>query len=207
MPRPLMFAKRYFDDLVSGRKLATVRAGRARYKPGDVVLVHCGGYVLGRVRIVSVEKKKVVDLTEEDARLDGFSSLRDLLAALKQHYPAIRANTPLTILRFEWVERFETPVSSDEYGWRYEQSPQEVAELALRELSDLSEEEKLVLGAYLRTGSIRKAAARLGGLSARPIVRGVLRRAAERLAELGLVRRKDAARDTAIAISPQEARG
>jgi len=188
MPRPLMFSKKYLEDLISGRKLTTIRLGNLRYRPGDVVLLYCGGLVLGRVRITHVERKKLIDLTEEDARADGFPNLRELLKALRQHYPSIRANTPLTLLRFEWVEKFE-PVSDAQFGWPYDRDPLEVARLALEHLKDLCEEEKTVLKVYQSAGSIRKAAIKLGSLSTRPLVRGVLRRVAERLAEAGLIKR------------------
>ncbi|MEM3936606.1 MAG: ASCH domain-containing protein [Thermofilaceae archaeon] len=190
MPRPLLFSKKYLQDLLSGRKTATIRLGSVRYRPGDVTLVHCGGLVLGRVRIKSVERKKLIDLTEEDARIDGFESLRDLLVAIRQHYPNIRANTPLTVLRFEWVEKFENPCSDASFAWNYDKSPEEVAKQALEKLDDLSEEEKTVLKVFLSAGSVRGAARKLGGLSARPLVRGVLKRVAERLAERGLIERK-----------------
>ncbi|MEM1793166.1 MAG: hypothetical protein QXE92_02875 [Thermofilaceae archaeon] len=65
-----------------------------------------------------------------------------------------------------------------------------MAEQALEKLDDLSEEEKSVLKAFLSAGSVRGAARKLGGLAERPLVRGVLRRVAERLAERGLIERK-----------------
>lgn len=187
MPRPLLFSRRYLQDLISGSKQATIRLGNLKYRPGDVVLVYCGGLVLGRVRITQVERKKLIDLTEEDARKDGFYSLQELLKALRQHYPNIRANTPLTLLEFEWVEKFEVPLSDGEFSWRYRESPLEVAKLALERLDDLSPEERMVLEFFIETGSVRGAARKLGSLSTRPLVRGVLRRVAERLASLGLI--------------------
>ena len=188
MPRPLMFSKKYMQDLLEGRKLATVRLGRVRYRVGDVVLAYCGGLVLGRVRITGVKYKKLIDLTEEDARRDGFANLRDLLKALRQHYPNVRANTPITVITFEWVEKFDVPLSDTEYSWGYDKSPQEVARLALEKLK-LSPEERVILEVFLKSGSVRAAARKLGGLSQRPLVRGVLRHVAEKLVEKGLIKR------------------
>jgi len=182
-----MFSKKYLNDLLSGSKLATIRAGNVKYKPGDVVLVYCGGLVLGRAKILRVERRKLIDLTEEDARRDGFSSLRELLKALKQHYPNIKRDTPLTVIEFEWVEKFETPLSDTEYSWNYDMEPLEVAKLALEKLNDLSFEERAILETFVKAGSVRRAARKLGGLSTRPLVRGVLRRAAERLVSMGLI--------------------
>lgn len=183
----MMFSRKYLERLLDGSKLTTIRAGNVRYRPGDVLIVHCGGLVLGRAKILRVERKKLIDLSEEDARKDGFGSLRELLQALKQHYPNLKRDTPLTILEFEWVERFETPLSDGEHNWCYSEGPLEVAKLALEKLDDLSFEERMVLEAFVKTGSVRGAARKLGGLSTRPLVRGVLKRVAERLASLGLI--------------------
>jgi len=191
MPRPLMFSRKYLEELLNGSKLATVRAGNVKYRPGDIVLVHCGGLVLGRAKITRVERKKLIDLSEEDARKDGFSSLQELLKALKQHYPNLKRDTPLIILEFQWVERFEVPLSDGEYSWCYSKEPLEVAKLALEKLDELSFEERAVLEAFVKAGSVRGAARKLGSLSNRALVRGVLKRVAERLASLGLIGVRD----------------
>jgi len=186
-----MFSRKYLEELLNGSKLATVRAGNVKYRPGDIVLVHCGGLVLGRAKIARVERKKLIDLSEEDARKDGFSSLQELLKALRQHYPNLKRDTPLTILEFQWVERFEEPLSDGEYSWCYSEGPLEVAKLALEKLNDLSFEERAVLEAFVKAGSVRGAARKLGSLSNRALVRGVLKRVAERLASLGLIGVRD----------------
>jgi hypothetical protein len=182
-----MFSRKYLEELLNGSKLATVRAGNVKYRPGDIVLVHCGGLVLGRAKITRVERKKLIDLSEEDARKDGFSSLQELLKALRQHYPNLKRDTPLTILEFQWVERFEVLLSDGEYSWCYSEGPLEVAKLALEKLNDLSFEERAALEAFVKTGSVRGAARKLGGLSNRALVRGVLKRVAERLVSSGLI--------------------
>jgi hypothetical protein len=186
-----MFSRKYLEELLNGSKLATVRVGNVKYRPGDIVLVHCGGLVLGRAKIARVERKKLIDLSEEDARKDGFSSLQELLKALRQHYPNLKRDTPLTILEFQWVERFEEPLSDGEYSWCYSEGPLEVAKLALEKLNDLSFEERAVLEAFVKAGSVRGAARKLGSLSNRALVRGVLKRVAERLASLGLIGVRD----------------
>lgn len=188
MAKHLMFSREYWDALVSGAKRATIRVGDTGLKAGDEVFVHCGGYLLGKVRIVGVSRKRVKDLTEEDARKDGFASLEELLGALKRHYPRMGKRTVVSVVEFEWIER-RTPVSSERFAWCYELSPAEVARLALERCGDLSEDEKRVLRLVAELGSIRKAAIRLGGLSARPVVRGILREIARRLEEKGLIER------------------
>ncbi len=186
MPRPLIFSKEYLRDLLEGRKTGTIRLGSARYKVGDVVLVYCGGFILGKARITSVTHKRVVDLTEEDALRDGFDSYGDLIRALKQHYPNLKPDTPLTALTFEWVEKADQLRTDTEYSWRYDKSPAEVASLAIANLK-LEPEELKVLRTFLECGSIRAAARKLGALSRRALIRAVLRDAAEKLVRKGLV--------------------
>lgn len=186
MPRPLMFSKKYFRDLLEGRKTGTIRVGSARYRVGDEVLVYCGGFVLGKVRITGVTRKKVVDLTEEDALRDGFDSYGDLIRALRQHYPNLKPDTPLTVLTFEWVEKADQLCTDTEYSWKYDKSPAEVASLAIANLK-LEPEELKILETFLECGSIRAAARKLGGLSRRALIRAVLRSVAEKLVKKGLV--------------------
>ncbi|MCS7105405.1 MAG: ASCH domain-containing protein [Thermofilaceae archaeon] len=191
MPRPLLFSKKYLENLLNGKKLSTVRVGYTKYKPGDIVLVFCGGLVLGRVKVVKVERKKFVDFTEEDARRDGFNSLHEFRKALMQHYPHVRASTLFTVLHFEWMEKYSNLKSVKDFNWNYTKNPLEVARISLENLHDLNQEEREILEAYLKAGSVRGAAKILGGLSARMVVRSVLRNAAERLVELKLLERRN----------------
>jgi len=53
------------------------------------------------VVIQSVRVKRVRELTEEDARADGFTSLQELADVLEWHYPGIQGSDVITILEFE----------------------------------------------------------------------------------------------------------
>jgi len=183
----LMFSRKYWNLLVSGRKKATIRIGDLGLKAGDEAFIHCGGYVLGRVKIKKVTRKRLRDLTDEDAEKDGFMSKEDLVKALKRHYPNIGGRTTLTIIEFEWISRTK-PVFSEKFAWKYELKPSEVAKLALEKCEELDESEKAVLKLLAKYGSIRKAAAKLGGLTARPVVRSIVRKAAYLLEKKGLVK-------------------
>ena len=87
--RNLKFDGKYKDLLLSGKKRATIRVGKVNLKPGDEVLIHSGGYVIGKAKIRKVEKKRVSELTDEDAIMDGFKNKEELLDALKEHYKNI----------------------------------------------------------------------------------------------------------------------
>ncbi len=75
---------------------ALVRVGQLSYTPG-----------LGRMKILAVDLLPALDsLTEEDARADGFKSLRELRAELRKIYgpaskPAVKIRQ-LFRIKFEW---------------------------------------------------------------------------------------------------------
>jgi len=189
----LQFQKEYWDKLLSGLKTATIRLGKVtEYKPGDVVYIHCGGYVLGKAKITKVEYKQVKDLTDEDAFLDGFESKKKLKEALKKHYPKLKSEDWVTIIHFEWIEKFEKPIFSEEFAWKgIEIDPVKVAKLALEHLSnELTEKQKFYLNLIIQEGSIRKAAMKLGGLHKRHVFRRIIRKVLDKLIEKGILKPK-----------------
>lgn len=185
----LEFDGRYREAILTGKKRATVRLGRKpNLKPGDMVLIHSGGYAIGRAVIESVESKRVGELSDEDAFLDGFRSREELIHALKEHYKRVDDDSPAHVIVFRLVEKFQKPVTSSDYA--YEGNlPVEIAEMALKHL-ELPEEDRELLELFLRTGSLRKAAYRLGGLNKRYLIRDALRRAYEELKKRGLMESK-----------------
>ncbi|NOZ88304.1 MAG: ASCH domain-containing protein [Crenarchaeota archaeon] len=176
----------YVDDILSGRKRATIRLGRVRVKY-DELIVHGGGRPVAKVRVKNVVYKKVRDLTLEDALKDGFSSVEELLQALRKAYGEIRPDDYVTIIEFEVVQDLSKLEPEDPYLGL---EPADIARLALRYLGDtLGEEEKRILRDLTVTNSIRATAVRiLGSLEKRWIVRRVLRRALNELVRRGLIR-------------------
>ncbi len=79
----ILFKKKFLELIASGAKRQTVRvwpkrrlrAGQREFVPG-----------LGRIRITAFEPVRPADLTEDDARLDGFESLAALMAELRDLY-------------------------------------------------------------------------------------------------------------------------
>ena len=184
--RHLEFDGRYAGAILSGRKRATVRLGRRpNLKEGDVVLIHSGGYALGKAVIERVESKTVGELTDEDAFLDGFSSREELIRALKNHYRYVNDNSKAHVVVFRLVERFDKPVMSSDYAYEGN-NPIEIAEMALKYL-DLPEEDRKLIELFLKAGSLRKAAYKLGGMNKRVLIRDALRRAYEELKKRGIM--------------------
>lgn len=187
--RNLKFDGKYKDLLLSGKKRATIRVGKVNLKPRDEVLIHSGGYVIGKAKIRKVEKKRVSELTDGDAIMDGFKNKEELLDALKAHYKNINPDTEVTVIKFEFTKLLDKPILSADFPYEGN-NPVEIAELALKHLKDLSFEEIALLKLFLQSGSLRKAAYKLGGLNKRYKIREVLRKAYEELKKMGIMEPK-----------------
>ena len=79
----LLFKKKFLDAIRTGRKTQTIRvwkrpyvkAGQMSYTPG-----------VGRIHIVGIEEIGLDDLTDDDARPDGFESAKQLVAEIRSLY-------------------------------------------------------------------------------------------------------------------------
>ncbi len=176
----LEFKDKYRNLLLNGKKRATIRI-YTNLKPGDEVYIHCGGKIIGIAEIEDVQEKRIDELTEEDAKIDGFESLDELIREIKGIYGDIES---VYVIKFR-LKRFKNSVVPHEmyYG---DADLTQIAEKALENL-DLSEEERKVLELFLKTGSIRKTAFRLGGIRKRKVVRDLLRKCYSELKEKGLL--------------------
>lgn len=174
----LEFRRKYADLLLSGEKRVTIRKW-TNLKEGDEVYVHCGGKIVGKAKIKSIERKKISELTDEEARLDGFKDRNEMLEELER----MGYGGEVYVIHFE----FEPTQSVNPHKMYYGDADLlEVAELALKHL-DLDERDREVLKVFLKYGSIRKAAGKLGGSRKRGEVRKVLRECYLHLVEKGLV--------------------
>ena len=80
----LLFKKKFLAAIRRGEKTQTIRlwkhrrlcSGQRSYIPG-----------IGAIRIVAVEEVRLEELTDEDARLDGFDTADALRAEIEQLYP------------------------------------------------------------------------------------------------------------------------
>jgi len=95
----LLFKKKFLDLIRSGAKCQTVRVWpKRRLRPGQVEFVPG----LGRIRVTAFEPLCPADLSEEDARLDGFESRDALLAELQALYGARLDGLPCFRIRFAY---------------------------------------------------------------------------------------------------------
>jgi len=193
--RHLMVKGEYVDDILSGRKRATIRLGRVQLKYNELI-VHGGGRPIAKVRVEKVIYKKVKDLTVEDARKDGFRTVEELIRALERMYDKkISPEDVVTIIEFSVVQDLSKLEPQDPYlGLQ----PSDIARLALRYIADaLSEEEKRILRDLTMTNSIRATAYRLyRDLGKRWRIRRALRKALRELLTRGYIRAQSGNNET-----------
>jgi len=101
--RRLNFAKEYKKKIKEGLKRQTIRLSTS-LKEGDRVKVVAGGEVLGVARITKVERKTIDELTDEDAKRDGFENVAQLVKALRRHYGKISNRKEVCVIGFEMEE-------------------------------------------------------------------------------------------------------
>jgi len=95
----LLMQKKYFDAIRAGRKTTTLRFWRScRVRPQSRHRVPG----LGTIRIEDVRTVDWDELTDADARSDGFPCLEALKQALHELYPA-EARTGRNLYRIHFV--------------------------------------------------------------------------------------------------------
>lgn len=80
----MIFDKTAADRICHGRQTRTTRLGAKRWELGGVHGIQRGNYgtIVAHVRIVGLARIRLGNLTEDDARAEGFSSLE----LLKRHW-------------------------------------------------------------------------------------------------------------------------
>ena len=80
----LLFKKKFLDQIRQGHKTQTVRLWKWRkMKPGQRSYIPGAGYI----RVDAVDEVALSELTDDDARLDGFESAAALRREIEQLYP------------------------------------------------------------------------------------------------------------------------
>jgi hypothetical protein len=80
----LLFKKKFLEAIRGGEKTQTIRLWKyCRLRAGQRSYIPGAGYI----RITSIEIVELPDLTEDDAKKDGFDTLADLRAEINRLYP------------------------------------------------------------------------------------------------------------------------
>ncbi|MFJ3383794.1 MULTISPECIES: ASCH domain-containing protein [unclassified Curtobacterium] len=105
-PRIVRFNGRYRDDVLAGRKTATIRHDDP-LGTGPTTFVfedeHAEGFTTVGAVIESVVRKRVDAIDADDARDEHVGSVADLRAGLRSHYPALRDDDVVDVARFRTV--------------------------------------------------------------------------------------------------------
>ncbi|AGL17817.1 zinc-binding CMP/dCMP deaminase [Actinoplanes sp. N902-109] len=97
----LRFRATYLPAVRDGSKRVTMRF-RDPVQVGPALLVfEFDDEVCLRGRITSTVAKRVDSINDDEAREDGFTSAADVLAGLRDHYPALQASDEIVVVRFE----------------------------------------------------------------------------------------------------------
>lgn len=94
----LKLAESLEGALVSGRKLATVRAGARFIQPGALYFEIVGTDRSHAVQVVETRIKRAAEITIEEALLDGAASPAELRQALRTWYPDMQAYDTVTVV-------------------------------------------------------------------------------------------------------------
>ncbi|WP_290596813.1 MULTISPECIES: ASCH domain-containing protein [unclassified Archaeoglobus] len=98
------FDAEFVDRIISGEKITTVRRGIKSYPVGRIVELTANGERFALAKVKKVVIKRLKELTEEDARRDGFESRDALLSTLKRIYGEIKDEEFVTVVHFEVVK-------------------------------------------------------------------------------------------------------
>jgi hypothetical protein len=103
----LLFKKKFLDAIRAGEKTQTIRLwNHRRMKEGQRSYIPGAGYI----RVTAVDEVELAELTEEDARLDGFDSADLLRTEIAQLYPDQLASSYHAYrIRFLIVPKDEPP--------------------------------------------------------------------------------------------------
>ncbi|MCR8487802.1 MAG: ASCH domain-containing protein [Crenarchaeota archaeon] len=187
--RHLMLKKSFVEKILSGDKTTTIRLGRIEIRSREFY-IHSGGKIVAEALVEDVIYKRVRDLTDADAKADGFSSVGELKQALRRFYPELKEHDWVTIIKFRLLRRLDQE-ETRVYGGL---PAYEVAEIALKNLEKLhlGNDELKILEAIARTKSIRAASREIfGSPFRRRFIRRTLHTVAKKLVEVGLLNRKD----------------
>lgn len=105
-PQRIYMWEGYEPAIRSGANQQTIRLDDPfRSGPAELVFEKDNGEVVSiPATVTNVRSVARSELTDDDAKRDGFATLRDLHAALERHYPDLQASTTIDIVAFKLTE-------------------------------------------------------------------------------------------------------
>ena len=103
--KTIKFSKKYYMPIIAGEKTQTLRKGKKRIYPGDVVkCIFPGTDMTCIIRVTKIGYKQFKYLNDKDAELEGFESLDELKEALMSIYSSLDKFDRLYDYRFECID-------------------------------------------------------------------------------------------------------
>jgi hypothetical protein len=97
----LSFHARHLDAVLSGAKRITMRF-QDPVSVGPALLVfELPEPVVSKGHIVATVGRKVHEVTDDEARADGFAGREAVLPALREYYPQLHSDDDIVIVSFE----------------------------------------------------------------------------------------------------------
>ncbi|KYH37131.1 MAG: hypothetical protein AYL28_005480 [Candidatus Bathyarchaeota archaeon B23] len=105
----LAFKRRYISLIRSGVKIETRRLRRPRLRVGGIYPIRVGGELLpDRVRVLKIYPQRLGEMTEEEARREGFKTLEEFRRAWVNIYNHWDADLRVWVIEFRHLgERFK----------------------------------------------------------------------------------------------------
>ena len=101
----MRFNEAYVTNILVGKKAASIRSNVRGLKVGSVIPFTSNGRRFAMAKIDEIRPLRFKELSEEDARRDGFETLQELREGLSQFNKKLEPNSKLFAVRFQVVEK------------------------------------------------------------------------------------------------------
>ncbi|MBC7092689.1 ASCH domain-containing protein [Candidatus Bipolaricaulota bacterium] len=107
----LLFKREHAELILSGRKTQTRRLGRKRWKTGSIHQCRLSRRAepFALVRITGVRRERLGDISEEDARREGYGSAEEYRKAFERIYGFWDPEAEVWVVDFELTGREAEP--------------------------------------------------------------------------------------------------
>jgi len=161
----ILLDNKYKGKILRGDKVTTIRYGKYEAKPGSEVyiVITPSDTAIAKARIKDVRVKKVKELTTQDAQLDGFSDVKELVRELSRIYGELYGEDEVTIIEFEDIRPLKEGIPLKLLKGLNYRDPYEITRLTLENFDrlNLGEDIRIILTRILEKG-LREAAKNFG---------------------------------------------
>jgi len=101
----ILFEKNEFQMILDGKKTQTIRTGRKRWKIGSIHQAKLSFFDISptRIKIIDVRSQKLGNITIEDSKKEGYSSLKEFKEAFKEINDFWDDDVKVWVIDFELV--------------------------------------------------------------------------------------------------------